>query len=88
MTTRFNCLSCNPNTVLADPHDLIAHLKKCHAMVEPIKGTRTAKVYLDGYNGYHRQDFEWDFDGVKVYQIWESKPLAQEPTGRTNKIGG
>ncbi len=73
MPTTFNCLTCNgDNPVEMGRDEIKAHLLKVHNLTE-LKGKRTAKLYLDGAKGYHRQDHEWDFAGVRVYEIWESK---------------
>ena len=73
MPTAFNCLSCNPDKpVEMGMDEMRQHLQEVHKLTE-LKGTRTAMLYLDASNGYHRQDHEWDFGGVKVYEVWESE---------------
>jgi len=52
--------------------EIMQHLKDVHKLKEPIQGIKSGKIFLDGANGYHRQEYEWDLDGVKVYEIWES----------------
>jgi len=73
MPSTFNCLTCNPDKPVEMSFDeMRQHLREVHKLTE-LKGKKTAKLYLDGAKGYHRQDHEWNFGWVRVYEVWESE---------------